>query len=530
MVKKLSYYFDKLSNKLKIPRKFIAPGLFFICLLLFLLLVAIQKIGFRSKIGQRIAEVYLQRPKPLAKKSIVKEKTLTTCPSGNYRFVATTGSDITGSGTSNDCKTCSIPCATIQHAIDQIGSPSTDTFREIRVSGGGSYNLTSTINVNKKSIILKGGYTTSDWNNPNIFTNKTILEGGGNKRIMIFSLGGGGTSSNFTKIEGFWFKNGSALSGPNTENGGAIYLPNTDPNPQGYITISKNYFQDNIALYGGAIFSDISTVGILNIVNNYFTGNNATYDGYGSAVYLSLRSTNFYHNTLVSNGGKHPLSNIARVIAVDKEGWDNYPIKIYNNIIANNTGIGIAAANCTDFPRVQIAYNNVYNNTKGSYNDKILNYYAANPNPPCNPVSICVNNDPPYEKHQNPVFVDSWGNLSSNSPMIGAGTLQTLDLSPISINVIDDIQNNVRPYGSLPDIGIDELIPPSPSPSPSISPSPSPSISPSPRPSRSPSSSPKPVCGNGTTEPGEECDGTNQECDYLPPSNEQCINCRCITP
>ncbi len=37
-----------------------------------------------------------------------------------------------------------------------------------------------------------------------------------------------------------------------------------------------------------------------------------------------------------------------------------------------------------------------------------------------------------------------------------------------------------------------------------------------------------PLCGNGNTDPGEECDGTNQECDYF--NGEECINYQCIIP
>lgn len=49
-----------------------------------------------------------------------------------------------------------------------------------------------------------------------------------------------------------------------------------------------------------------------------------------------------------------------------------------------------------------------------------------------------------------------------------------------------------------------------------------------PTPTRTPTPTPLSTCGNGTTEPPEECDGTNQECDYM--SGEECTGCRCVMP
>jgi hypothetical protein len=56
---------------------------------------------------------------------------------------------------------------------------------------------------------------------------------------------------------------------------------------------------------------------------------------------------------------------------------------------------------------------------------------------------------------------------------------------------------------------------------------PTPTRTPTPTKTPTPTVTPLPTCGNGTTDPGEDCDGKDQECNWQ--QGEHCVNCRCVS-
>ena len=92
--------------------------------------------------------------------------------------VATTGADTSGCGGAGS------PCRTIQYAVDQAVSGD-----EVRVATGtytdvqGRAGITQAVHITK-SLTIRGGYTTSDWNTSDPDTYTTTLDAQGNGRVI----------------------------------------------------------------------------------------------------------------------------------------------------------------------------------------------------------------------------------------------------------------------------------------------------------------------------------------------------------
>ncbi len=109
--------------------------------------------------------------------------------------------------------------------------------------------------------------------------------------------------------------------------GGAISIHNRSPLSAGNLTINNSTFRDNKATDGGAIIIEGGTA---KITNSTFTNNKAD-GGKGGAIWNTAvgATTTLTHVTVVGN-------------TANEQGGVYDPNRIYNSIIANNTGNGSA--------------------------------------------------------------------------------------------------------------------------------------------------------------------------------------------
>ena len=221
------------------------------------------------------------------------------------RYVATTGSD----AGNNDCLNQSAPCATVQQAVDKAAAGD-----EIRVAAGtysgvnttGGYTQTVYLD---KSVILRGGYTTTNWVESDPTANPTILDANHQGRV-IFIYSGSPT------IEGFTLQNGqpAANSGDVDDiHGGAIRIRSG-----GSPTIQYNTIISNATVsggQGGGIYDSGSSTIQHNIIRN-----NTSLSGHGGGIALNGASNSviayntIFSNTSTSRGGSIYVESASGVI------------------------------------------------------------------------------------------------------------------------------------------------------------------------------------------------------------------------
>jgi fibronectin-binding autotransporter adhesin len=259
---------------------------------------------------------------------------------GGFRYVATTGDD-----TSNNCTNSSLPCATLQHAIDVANAgeqvfiasglytQSATLDKPVNVTGvssdttilravAGQRVLTVTGATISSSVVISGltftggradvgGGIYSDA--PLIImeslfiNNETSLFGGAVRAIYVTltntgfisnsnsgtSSGGAIAASDVWLSGGFFERNTSRQSG-----GGAISAHS--------LWLNGTTFVSNMANAGGAIYVDQQA----RIFNSHFENNRAgdfTSDSGGGALYsigsLAITNTRFFSNSTSANGG-----------------------------------------------------------------------------------------------------------------------------------------------------------------------------------------------------------------------------------
>jgi hypothetical protein len=278
-------------------------------------------------------------------------------------------------------------------------------------SGGDTVQVSSGIYVEqvtlKSGIILKGENreTTSIWNN-----NDTVVGQGITNAVIqgftITSAAGNGIKLHTCTVNIFDnILEDCADSGIITDAG------NTSKTY--YIDIEKNIIKNN-------------STGISYMANNRYAGligyiwNNLIYDNNDTGIIVGGKENSrpkIVNNVIFDNVGDGVRTEVTN-------GGSPY---ISNNIIMNNDGYGII--NTTMTPTV--AFNDVYNNTMGNYDNVIIG-----------PGSISVD----------PLFIDAINgdfHLSNSSPVIDAGN--SVNAPP------DDIDGDVRPQGTNYDMGVDEI-------------------------------------------------------------------------
>ena len=187
------------------------------------------------------------------------------------------------------------PCySSIQNAVDAANDGD-----EIRVAGGtytgvsnvailNSANFTATQLVAvTKSITLRGGYATSDWNISNPAANETILDAERNGRVMVIM---GEVSP---VIEGFTITNGDA-----TGLGGRLTYTG--------VCMPANYPTDG----GGGIYITRANATIRNNIIKNNRASLANWSG-GGGIMLNCSSSTITENEIASNIANAIVSNIA---------------------------------------------------------------------------------------------------------------------------------------------------------------------------------------------------------------------------
>ncbi len=121
-------------------------------------------------VGLSLSLFLLNRPLPVQAIRVV-----------TTRYVATTGDD---GGGSNDCASQATPCHSVQHAVDQ-----SEPGDEILVARGiysgvqARAGMTQVVYISQ-TVILRGGYTTGDWDTSDPEARPTTLDAEGQGRVI----------------------------------------------------------------------------------------------------------------------------------------------------------------------------------------------------------------------------------------------------------------------------------------------------------------------------------------------------------
>jgi len=261
------------------------------------------------------------------------------------RYVSPDGND-----TGNDCLLSSSPCATIQHAVDQA-----DPGDEVRIAQGNfsgsqtimytdNYTYTQVVFIDQP-IILRGGFSTGDWNNSNPNQNETIIDPEGNGRgiTIIDTMNGPVTIEGLTVTGGDYTGLGNP---PGVQNqkcrstdacGGGVYVHNSSVNLR-TLQILNNNAGDGSSEGGGIYLWDAWNLLIdcVNVINN------VAMNGAGMAVTeqhfpLTILNSNFESNVAENTGGGiHLRSNIESLVTIKNS-------RLANNIATSEDGGGLEA-------------------------------------------------------------------------------------------------------------------------------------------------------------------------------------------
>ena len=165
------------------------------------------------------------------------------------RYVAPTGND-----NNNNCTNATAPCATIQHAVDVA-----DLGDEIRVAAGtytdvhtrprkdiNTTGIVTQVVYISQTLIIRGGYSTTDWDTPHLLTQTTTLDAQGQGRGLYIA---GAISPT---IEGLRITGGNAaglVGDPSMfDAGGGVYIISAT------VTLSNSHIFSNSAGAGGGLF------------------------------------------------------------------------------------------------------------------------------------------------------------------------------------------------------------------------------------------------------------------------------------
>ncbi|MCP4289896.1 MAG: PKD domain-containing protein, partial [Gammaproteobacteria bacterium] len=288
-------------------------------------------------------------------------------PQAATRYVATSGAD------TGDCTDAQNPCRTVQYAVDAAGAGD-----EVRVASGvytdvNNHGGLAQIVYVSKTVSIRGGYTLTNWTDPDPLANPTTLDAQGQGRVMYIT---GAISST---VEGLQITNGDA-TGLGDGGGGIYILTATVTLQNNRITANKtgvyarecklvsrqNIVSENISGSGGVLVRDVvatfegdtfanNNPGGMNahmsqiaISNSAFSGNGASYGGaeLATGIYTVTNNT-FLTNTAGNHlGGGLSIWNGAGAIKDNlfqgntaKQGGAVY-INLFDGSIQGNTIVG----------------------------------------------------------------------------------------------------------------------------------------------------------------------------------------------
>jgi hypothetical protein len=399
--------------------------------------------------------------------------------------------------------------ASVQEAVDaaadgDVIKVAAGTYTDVNNHGG----LAQVVYVNK-TITIRGGYATDDWDTPNPEANPTTLDAQGQGRVVYI------TGEVSPTLEGLHITGGDAAGlggGPwgGDDAGGGVYIVNATA------TLNNCWVFDNTARTGGGLYLGDSAA-MLNgnsitantavsapdssfgdggglflssspatLSGNYITANTTDFSGSGlylrssnatlvndlvadnqitdrsvmlgadCGLYVAGSSPNLLHTTFARNTGG------ATGIGVCVHTWPSPSSVVMKNIIlANHTlGIEVQADSTADLNGV-LWYANSGGNTGGAGTITVNN---------------AVTGDPAFD-------ADGY-HLTDGSAAIDAG---------VDAGVTDDIDGQVRPYNSIPDLGADEWVAPEPTPTPTGTPTPTDTPTPTPTSTLTPTATPTPT-------------------------------------
>lgn len=368
-------------------------------------------------------------------------------------YVAATGSD-----GGNPCTNSATPCATVQHAVDVADAGgeiriAAGTYAGVSVRGG----ITQAVYLSK-TVTLRGGYTTSDWNNAYPVTQATTLDAQGQGRVIYIDNGqpmlDGLRLLNGTAIGlggawgdgggGVYIDNGAApviractIGGSQAEMGGGVFVV------QSAVILENNTIVSNTAsMYGGGalvLFADASTLsgnvfranqgyeggGLYlydsssRLTNNVLANNTATWNG--SGLYIRQSAPQLWHTTVARNSGGsgHGIY------------LNNSSVGLTNTILVSQA-LGLKAAAGSTATLAATLWGS------GAW----ANFTDWN-----GPGSVLIGS---VNIHDDPAFL---------SPAAGdyhlAPTSAAIDQG-VETGITIDIDNQARPAGSAPDLGADE--------------------------------------------------------------------------
>ena len=217
----------------------------------------------------------------------------------DVRYVASTGGDDTG----NDCRDSIMPCATLQHAAD-VAAPGD----EIRVASGVYTGVHARAGVTQvvyisKSVIVRGGYTPTNWTTAHPLTQPTTLDAQQRGRVIYVtgaSTPGAGIS---VTIEGLRVTGGDATnlggSASGKDAGGGLYVVTATA------ILSGNHMFTNTALVGGGLYFRNSD-GTCLTGNLVFENRTAQYGAGGGLYFDSSEHVTLAGNTIRDNEAGPP--------------------------------------------------------------------------------------------------------------------------------------------------------------------------------------------------------------------------------
>ncbi|MCP4424532.1 MAG: hypothetical protein GY803_08585 [Chloroflexi bacterium] len=293
---------------------------------------------------------------------------------GTARYVAVTGNDA-----NNDCSNNSVPCATIQRSVDTAVSGD-----EIRVAAGDYTDIHVRAGITQvvyisKTITIRGGYTTTNWLNPNPATQTATLNAQDQGRVVYIIGEISSTIENLNIINGNTVGSGGgilvvsatvAMSNNQVSNnyavsGGGLYFYNS-----ANAKLTKNIVSDNTGeLKGGGIVffnSPTATLDANTISNNLANRSGGGQKHFGGALFDESDNALLIGNIISGNraastcGGvcfnasdNATMINNAIISNTRGSGWDGLGAGVYlnnvknmsliSNVISHNTGYNLGS-------------------------------------------------------------------------------------------------------------------------------------------------------------------------------------------
>jgi parallel beta-helix repeat protein len=271
------------------------------------------------------------------------------------RYVAISGND-----TDNDCTNPSSPCRTVQHAVDEASSGDTILVAEgvytdvhgrprpANYDAPPAFTTVYQVVLVTETVTIRGGYTT-DFGPPDPEAHPTILDAGGQGRVLLIAEGTSPT------IEGLRLTGGDATGlygeGGPVDAGGGVYCTDATAVFSGNLIYSNTAGTGNS--YGGGLhvrWSDVT------LTNNVVVSNTASYGG-GIRLYYAdgvLGNNTFSYNT-AANGGGVVLSSCETGTTFDGN-------TVISNTATTGSGGGIYVYSCPS----TISGSTVMSNTAGN--------------------------------------------------------------------------------------------------------------------------------------------------------------------